>query len=247
MIRIAKPTAPTTLTTRGATARAALIAAHDAGERDFEFKSAIYAADDVKAALEAAQHGKCAFCESRITHITYGDIEHWRPKGGWKQADGDELTKPGYYWLAYEWDNLFLSCTLCNQQFKKNLFPLRIQKHRARSHKAKLAREQPLLLHPANDEPHKHLRFREEMAYAVRGSHKGQTTIDVLGLNREKLADERARRLKTLKLVQSTLALLRADSDAASVAKIAEWEAWLQAQCEQTGEYSAMVRDFLAS
>jgi hypothetical protein len=48
----------------------------------------------------------------------------FRPKGGWVQNDGDALTQPGYYWLAYEWSNLLISCQLCNQEFKKNRFPL---------------------------------------------------------------------------------------------------------------------------
>nr|WP_239015299.1 AAA family ATPase [Archangium violaceum] len=78
--------------------------------------------------------GKCAFCESQLAHISYGDVEHFRPKAGWRQEEGGPLGRPGYYWLAYEWTNLFLACTLCNQQFKRNLFPLRTPSRRARSH-----------------------------------------------------------------------------------------------------------------
>ena len=90
--------------------------------RDFE--SGIYGAKSVKQALQKAQHGKCAFCESKITHIAYGDVEHFRPKAGYRQCPKDPLVRPGYYRLAYEWSNLFFCCTLCNQRFKGNHFPL---------------------------------------------------------------------------------------------------------------------------
>jgi uncharacterized protein (TIGR02646 family) len=78
--------------------------------RNFEFKASVYGAKSVKKTLLTAQHGKCAFCESKFEHVAFGDVEHFRPKGGWIQTDGDQLTRPGYYWLAYEWSNL--SCGL---------------------------------------------------------------------------------------------------------------------------------------
>src|SRR5207248_2896103 len=84
--------------------------------------------------------------ESFFAHTGYGDVEHFRPKGGYKQRETDELKRPGYYWLAYAWDNLFCSCQLCNQRFKRNLFPLRDGRRRARSHTHKLDKEQPLPL-----------------------------------------------------------------------------------------------------
>ena len=54
------------------------------------------------------------------------------PKGGTRQtADEKEMKVPGYFWLAYAWQNLFLACQLCNQRFKKNLFPLENPDERA--------------------------------------------------------------------------------------------------------------------
>jgi hypothetical protein len=38
--------------------------------RDFEFDGGIYGHRSVKDALREAQHGKCAFCESKIAHIS---------------------------------------------------------------------------------------------------------------------------------------------------------------------------------
>jgi hypothetical protein len=134
MIRINKPTAPEVLRTRGVAAAQALCAAHDASPEayrkgtkrfDADFNRAIYAAPAVKDALLAAQHGKCAFCESQVRHVSFGDVEHFRPKGGYRQAAKDRLRRPGYFWLVYTWENLFFSCQMCNQMYKGNLFPRR--------------------------------------------------------------------------------------------------------------------------
>ncbi|GFE66986.1 hypothetical protein [Litoreibacter roseus] len=50
-------------------------------------------------------HNKCAYCESDITTVSYGDVEHYRPKSI-------------YWWLAYVYDNYLASCAICNQRFK---------------------------------------------------------------------------------------------------------------------------------
>lgn len=80
---------------------------YDNGVRTFNFNNKIYGAKDVKGTLIDIQNYKCAFCEARIGHIDDGDVEHFRPKKGFIQIEGDKLTRPGYYWLAYDWDNLF--------------------------------------------------------------------------------------------------------------------------------------------
>lgn len=92
MIRVRKPTEPPeVLRTKGTRARRALNStysraprSYEKGTRSFEFDSAIYAHETVKQALLEAQHGKCAFCESKFAHISYGDVEHFRPKAGWR-------------------------------------------------------------------------------------------------------------------------------------------------------------------
>ncbi len=81
------------------------------------------------------QHDKCAFCESKVSAIAYGDVEHFRPKAGYQQSHDDDLQRPGYYWLAYEWSNLFFSCSICNQQGKRNVFPLANPRRRATCHR----------------------------------------------------------------------------------------------------------------
>lgn len=69
-----------------------------------------YKMDDIKTALSNIYRGKCAYCETK-TELMH--VEHFRPKRG------------GYYWLAYSWDNLLLSCPTCNTN-KSDEFPLAV-------------------------------------------------------------------------------------------------------------------------
>jgi uncharacterized protein (TIGR02646 family) len=76
----------------------------------YPFKS--YKGEDVKAALRALFHGKCAYCESRFEGTQPPDIEHYRPKGGVME----KAAHPGYWWLAMAWSNLLPSCIDCNRR-----------------------------------------------------------------------------------------------------------------------------------
>ena len=142
MIRICKPTQPPAiLKKRGYQETQGLCNIYDASPKEyhegsftFEFDSGLYAAKSVKNALLRAQHGKCCFCESKVAHISYGDVEHYRPKAGYRQSPDDPLGRPGYYWLAYDWSNLLFCCQLCNQRFKRSLFPLADSVYRACTH-----------------------------------------------------------------------------------------------------------------
>jgi hypothetical protein len=106
----------------------------------------------VKAALRIAQHDKCGFCESKVTHVAFGDVEHFRPKAAFRAIQGDALTRPGYYWLAYEWTNLLFACEPCNRRHKGNLFPLVDEATRARSHTDDITRETPLFIDPTAED-----------------------------------------------------------------------------------------------
>ncbi len=125
MIRIKKPQkVPLILKNKGKKEKLKMCDAYEnEGKRDFDFDRKIYGGKTVKEALIKAQHDKCFLCESKITHIDYGDVEHFRPKKAFQQNAKENLTFPGYYWLAYDWKNLFLVCKICNQRHKKNLFP----------------------------------------------------------------------------------------------------------------------------
>ena len=252
MIRVVKPDSPPKILrdgrSRGPRATKKLKKAYEQGERHFEFHSDIYGAKPVKNALIKAQHGKCCFCESTFMHIGYGDVEHFRPKGGFRQKESDLLSGPGYYWLAYDWSNLFFSCTLCNQRYKRNLFPLVDAAKRARSHHDNVHDERPLFLSPSEDDPEKHIGFRAEIAYPVRGSRRGKATIRALGLDRPELEERRRERLAEAKRTSRTVKVLTAIRDRNGAldpkleALLEEHRAALARYLEPTAEYSAMLK-----
>jgi uncharacterized protein (TIGR02646 family) len=216
MIRIRKPEAPGVLTSRGAAETRRLCDEFDqhgeqivSGQRRFDFEGSIYAHPDVKQTLIDAQRGKCAFCESKVTHVDYGDVEHYRPKAAVRQVAGGPLRRPGYYWLAYDWNNLFLACSQCNQRFKENLFPLDDPTARVSYHgdAARLAREKPMLIHPADDYPARYITFHEEIAVPLQNRRRGRATIEALGLNREPLLEQRRKKLGQLKRLKEIVRL----------------------------------------
>ena len=256
MIRVVKPSSPPKIlrdaNSRGPRATRKLEEAYDQGERDFEFDSGIYAAKSVKNALVKAQHGKCCFCESQVTHVDYGDVEHFRPKGGFRQKESDPLSKPGYYWLAYDWSNLFLSCALCNQRYKRNLFPLLDRSKRARSHHDDIGDERPLFLNPAEDDPEKHIRFRAETPYAIGGSRRGKATIAALALDRPELQEMRRRRLAEAMRSLRTVRVLKelrqqmGELDREQQSLLEEHEAALKEYRDVATEYSSMLKAVLS-
>jgi uncharacterized protein (TIGR02646 family) len=242
MIRVTRPEqAPRILRERDQRTTEANQQAFEDGDRVFDFDNSLYGAKSVKNALIAAQQGKCAFCESKVRHVAHGDVEHYRPKGGVRQSDGDPLEQPGYFWLAYAWTNLFFACQLCNQSFKKNLFPLADPTRRARSHLDNLTDEQPMLIDPADEEPSAFIGFREEMAFPIDDNLRARMTIEVLGLNREELAEFRLDHLARFKLLRDALSTLPPDSDLARDIRTHFEEAVLP-----RAQYASMIRVFLS-
>jgi len=64
-----------------------------------------YKYKDIKERLKKLYNKKCVYCERKLISF---HIEHYRPKDI-------------YYWLAYSWDNLLVSCGQCNSH-KRNRF-----------------------------------------------------------------------------------------------------------------------------
>lgn len=248
MIKILKPAAPTVLQGRGRTKRAKHCADYDrapadydAGTKTFCFDAALYGHPAVKQALIAAQHGKCCFCERKIG--AEGDVEHFRPKASVCQGGGFPLERPGYYWLAYEWDNLLLACPICNQRFKKSTFPLADSAKRARNHHGDLTQEKPLFINPAEEDPTRDIAFRQEVAYAISGNRRAKETIRELGLNRENLSEERRDHLDRLIYLRKVLGQEeRLAGNAEGRQVLEEARAFLQKAALDTAKFAAMTR-----
>lgn len=190
---------PAILKTTGAAEIAALKKMSKEKLAGYKFKSSLYGGKTVKEKLKALQHDKCCFCEAKVSVVAHGDVEHYRPKAGWVQKEKDKLTKPGYYWMAYDFSNLFLSCQICNQKYKKNYFPLGKGGKRAASHKILLSGERPLIIDPGKDNPSKFLTFNDEIIVAINGNARGLETIKRTGLDRDELKRDRFEYLELLK------------------------------------------------
>lgn len=187
------------------------------------FPFSAYKADSVKDTLNRRFSFKCAYCESSYGETQPLDVEHFRPKSGFK-VDGS-LHKPGYYWLAAVWGNLLPSCTDCNREReqqladgrrivsgKANQFPIANEAKRARA-PGDERKEPRLLLHPALDDPARHLAFDAEegmirpfASASGRKSRRGAVSIDVYALLRDGLV--RARKARQ-KLIRKEIAVAR--------------------------------------
>jgi len=217
--------------------------AYQSGAKPFSFDRSIYAHKSVKQALMDAQHKKCCFCERLIG--TDGDVEHFRPKQAYKQAVGEPLQRPGYYWLAYEWDNLYLSCTGCNQRHKQNLFPLQKPAERATNHKQKIELEQPLFIDPVKENPEDFIGFRGATPFAINGNQRGKITINALKLGNQDraLPEARLQRLQLLKNLQRIVNLSAKQSANAELEKEAEKAATLlKKSAQDDAEFAAAAR-----
>lgn len=62
-----------------------------------------YRKPDIKQAVKNETKEKCAYCESKITHIYPGDIEHIIPKSVYPR-------------LTFTWSNLTFCCYRCNNR-----------------------------------------------------------------------------------------------------------------------------------
>lgn len=218
LVKVPNILASTNPASKGVLATEILITTYDQGKRIFEFDANIYGNAEVKQTLKRIQHDKCCFCESKISHIAYGDVEHFRPKGGYQNALGKPLIQPGYYWLAYNFGNLLLACQICNQKYKRNFFPLLDESKRVKSHhdQGNLHLEDQLIIDPNKDNPEDHIYFDQEIPKSK--DLKGELTIQRLGLDRDELNDYR---LGWLRHIRST-ARHAADGDLESLELLIE-------------------------
>ncbi len=155
------------------------------GKNQQKQAEAKYRHSDIKEALVEMFHGKCAYCESRISHIDYGHIDHFRPK-----------SEARFRHLTFDWSNLFLACPRCNgPEHKGTHFPEQ--------------NEGGPPINPCDDIPDEHLDFFYDsqcgVATATYKTERGRVSIDLFGLNRPDLRAHRSKSVKTF-IVLSRLA-----------------------------------------
>jgi uncharacterized protein (TIGR02646 family) len=141
-------------------------------KKDFDTAINKYQHEEIKTKLIELFRGRCAYCESKITHIGYGHIEHFRPKA-----------KSKYPLLAVKWTNLLLSCERCNI-IKGDQFPT------------------PKLINPCIDNPSEHFLFDYDVHIGIANvlgiTPRGKITESTLQLNRDDLIKHRSYKVKTL-------------------------------------------------
>ncbi|MEL7148393.1 MAG: hypothetical protein AAFO69_18610 [Bacteroidota bacterium] len=211
----------------------------------FSFKSSIYGAAVVKKQLKNEQHNKCCFCENKdFDDLAYGDVEHFRPKGRYQQKEGDPYAFPGYYWLAYDWNNLFFSCQICNTSYKRNYFPIADPARRQKSHHhPEETIDEVLLIDPSKENPEQHIGFREEVPYGK--TPKGEASIEGFGLDRIELNEKRKRHLMA---VEKNMVLSIYDYEDILPSQLAAIKALLGTDDDQQiREILAAAKSFVAS
>lgn len=185
MIKIIKEEAPEKLITKG-TAKTKIDhksylenkLEYDSGNLKFEAVSDIYNSDIVRDGLEYVQKNKCCYCETKSTRSN-SDVEHFRPKAAYSSSFKGKSLYPGYFWLAYDWSNLFLACQVCNQIFKNDFFPIEKESTRAQLNNFEIKNEVSLFVHPSEDEPEDEIEYKESVPFGK--TKKGKNTIAYLG------------------------------------------------------------------
>lgn len=167
MRALQKGACPPVLTANAAAWTADLQNALNAGEKPTDTQKSRYNHPDIKAAILSETREKCAYCESKITHVDHGDIEHIVPKSKVPAR-------------AFDWDNLTLACRICNQN--KGDFHSGGNDHSG-------------LVDPYQDNPTDHFLFHREMVIPRPDSAKGLLTDDEIKLSRAPLREQRRKQM----------------------------------------------------
>jgi uncharacterized protein (TIGR02646 family) len=145
----------------------------------------LYKVVSVQKKLKDIYHLKCAYCEQKLLDAPK-HIEHYRPKNT-------------YYWLAYSWDNLLLSCGSCNSskgikfQIKKTIVAYTHESfediHNFGNSYDTI--EEPMVVNPEKEDVLSKLIFNKEGNISSLDDRVIYTINEVCNLNREELIQKR--------------------------------------------------------
>ena len=138
------------------------------------------------------------------------------------------LGHKGYWWLAYEWENLLIACKNCNESYKKTHFPLEDESKRAYNRNDSIQEEQPLLINPLEENPSQFIEFdlpvtdKPIMIKAIGRCRRGEKTIQLTGINSKEVMEERAAYFSNLNACRLALDLIKKNGNDISK-KTKEW------------------------
>jgi uncharacterized protein (TIGR02646 family) len=218
------------------------------GVKKFTALGEIYNSPEVKAILMAAHNNKCCYCERCFEDPAYLHVEHYRPKGAVKQNRNEHRKFPGYYWLTYDWDNLFLSCHACNCSNKGDLFPLvdsTLRDARGLSHHYDTSQEEPLFVNPGSDDPREHIRFKGDAPY--HRTERGRVTIKELRLDSHRsIIKARLEKIAILDKARRVVESSKKNPENTELAAVAEeFREYLTAAILPSAALSSMAQDYL--
>lgn len=253
MIRLYRPVKiPLTLSRRGVVETKLLCDQYDARPADFDagrtkFPEAIatvYGSSCVRKQLKEFHNNKCCYSEARFNREAV-PVEHFRPKGAVGEVGSKTKQYPGYYWLAYEWTNLFM-CKFGINSNKLDFFPLDNEHTRAKNHNADLTLEDPIIINPCTEDPRDHIRFHEEVPIAYRASSRGEYTINLL-LRHPELDEDRRTHYQRLLNLKKSLKMLSGSTRREWQELATDIQSQLDAAILPDAEYSSMTIDLLSS
>jgi uncharacterized protein (TIGR02646 family) len=179
---------------------------------------------ETRPALEELFRHKCAFCESPDTKANPLDVGHFRPVGeiidplahepssqsSSASSSAARSSRTGYWWLTYEWENLYLICRACAER-SRVVFPVVGRRASVDVRGPDLQHEKPLLIDPCVDRPDEFLTFMTTGLPGVvsardqsqANAFRAQVTIETYELNRQELVGQRAAAMKALRHVWS--------------------------------------------
>ena len=219
-------------------------AAYDESPEEYIFRRrrfpnrSYYSDDDVKDALMEVLYGKCCYCEAKHGRGNL-HVEHFRPREAVCQPPDGRNEYPGYYWLAYSWENLLLACPTCNRR-KSSSFPLENPEQRARNHHDDLTKERGVLVNPAEENPRDHVRFLADAPRPL--TERGRQIISDLDLRRPDLTEARIRHIRLLRI---NIEILKARPAPNLQGFQQEAERTLQAALQRDAPFSSMVMDLV--
>lgn len=203
--------------------------------------NADFGSEKFRLKLISLQGNKCCYCEKPIDN---GQIEHYRPKAAYQEKRNSRLIRPGYYWLAYDWDNFLISCGECNQAGRKgNLFPIYSQKSRAKKKSDGLKKEKPVIINPAKEDPSKFISFHLSVPIGVDKNGRGKENILLFDLkNRPDLKSAREDILD-LYITKKDIASLKRATGIITLAKIDEAKDFIKKRLNPKLPFSGMLAE----